>query len=312
MFILGICEGDTEGITMHSVPVTQEMKDSVMEGQLMFSRVMPGIQAFGFAKNAEEFDEIIKKSKAEHGLVAPNLHSTQFKVVGMGLHKFNGTLRQAEDAAREWAKKYLVREEPYTAHKGTDEQFQYTISAGSIKEFFEGTAHRRMSNNDKAGFMSILEHLTEVVDASHVVEVHPDYLEKESNGNRNPDGQINPNMLIVVANAVVNVADQPFRVSMTFKETRNDGTPLYAYNLEKIELSGDTSTGANTPSGPLYAPNSYVSSAKLLNGVEKSYDPGKELLDASLNIDNEGNIQDISPESAEEQEEASRSYRGVP
>lgn len=37
MFINGIGEGNTNGLTMHAVPVNEAMKESVMEGQVMFS-----------------------------------------------------------------------------------------------------------------------------------------------------------------------------------------------------------------------------------------------------------------------------------
>jgi len=40
MFIDGIGEGNTNGLTMHAIPVNEAMKESVMEGQVMFSKRM--------------------------------------------------------------------------------------------------------------------------------------------------------------------------------------------------------------------------------------------------------------------------------
>lgn len=301
MFIPGIGEGNTEGITMHSVPVTQEMKDSVMEGQLMFSKTAR------FASDAEEFDKTLQDAVAQKGLVADGLSSRTLQIHPVTTISFKG--KSVDDVFNEFAEKHnfpIVESHP--------DGFKFTISKDSIHKFLHNSSVKKSIEGGASRdlHLSLLPELVDVIKKSIDVETHPDYI--KVNGVRTPENGHTDDVLIHRLYGAISSDGKTYRVKTTIKEYRDPNTEnkAYSYEVAKIEFVSDSSDDvASNPSRHSNQTANSISATKLLNGVEKSYDPGKKLLDASLNIDNEGNIQDISPESAEEQEEAGLRYSKV-
>lgn len=242
---------------------------------------------YSLSHSIEEFDKTQKRAEKEHGIVAPFLNERSINVVGIGMHSFSGTLKNAVADAKKWASENLVSEEPITIHKGTNDEFSYVISNKSIKEFFEGSAWRNSKSNEKAAYLSVMQNIHKVLEGCVEVEVHPDYIQKDENGKRMPNGNISDNVIMHRYYGIVNVDGKPFGVTFVLKETREQrqSNPIYAYVLDadkiKIDSLGDTSKEGNSHSEPLYAPSESISLAKVLKDFEKSYDKGKNLLEAS-------------------------------
>lgn len=243
------------------------------------------IEKMSQSKSIEEFDAIREKSKEEHGIVAANLSDRILRVTKVPLHNFSGSLTEATEKAKKWALENITTiGEPITIHKGTIDEFTYVINNTSVKEFFEGTAFRESEKYVKAAYLSVIGNINEVISNCIETEVHPDYIDKKDN-KRDVNGRISFDVLIHEYRGVVNIAGQPFKIKLIFKETRNTSqdNPIYAYNLETIKLSNVTSeeSSKEVAQQTLYAPDSLVSATKLLNGIEKSYDKGKNLLEES-------------------------------
>lgn len=78
----------------------------------------------------------------------------------------------------------------------------------------------------------------------------------------------------------ISVDGKIFRVKTNVREAESASKySLYSYQITELEL---LISGSESTSDALSGSNS-ISAAKLLNGVEKSYNPGVKLLDASQN-----------------------------
>ena len=102
-----------------------------------------------------------------------------------------------------------------------------------------------------------------------------------------------------VSQRVININNSLHSTSLTYGATLSDtkmaqmfentnieskNTP-HSYEVTEIELLESSSTPSlKDDSKPLNVSNNSISSAKLLKGVEKSYDKGKKLLDESKNL----------------------------
>lgn len=77
--------------------------------------------------------------------------------------------------------------------------------------------------------------------------------------------------------AAVRIGDEIYRVKTTMKEYENPqkANGHYTYEVTKIEVLDEQS---NTPNGRSNVSDVFVSGAKLLNNLEKSYDSGKKFL----------------------------------
>jgi len=149
------------GRKMHSVDVTPEMRESVLQGQPMFH----------FAETKEEFNAIRDKAVEEKGIVMPGLAEKEVEIVKVDRHDFTGTGNQAIEKARKWAYDKLLKE--HTAHKGTPDEFKYTIDDDSIEKFLSASSTK---NSENLGVhLAVLKKLTKVIDGCIDVEIHPDY-----------------------------------------------------------------------------------------------------------------------------------------
>lgn len=84
-----------------------------------------------------------------------------------------------------------------------------------------------------------------------------------------------------------------------FKDVNTPNSP-HSYEVTKIELIEDSTVTPDGIDSPLNRPINSISATKLLNGVEKSYDKGKFVLDESENYSAEqGNgikFREVTPE----------------
>ena len=230
---------------------------------------------FRFAKTPEEFESVQKEAVEKKGIVMDGLKDKVLNVVDVPRHDFTGTGNEAIHKARKWAKENLLGE--YVAHENTDEEFRYSIDIKAIKKYLSGIG---IEASDNLGVhLSVLKVLPDVIENSIEAEIHADYKKVDS---RNIDNGIgDENLLIHRFYGGVNIDGKLYRVKTTLKEKKNDGVKPYTYEVKNIELLGGSSQKGTSPSN---APNNSISAAKLLNGVEKSYDKGKKLLAESKTL----------------------------
>lgn len=225
----------------------------------------------------------------ERGYVHPGLNSAEVKVVFI-----------KEKSPFESSKKTKALKEDVVAYANehnitgtmTEEETKgkgkVTISNASIEKMVDDSATDKSVNKDT--HLSIIPQLREVIAESNMAETHPDYI-KDKDGKRTPENGYNGNVLIHRCYGAVNIDGTDYRVKITLKEDgSHKGAPhkAYTYEVTKIELL-DSTDGKGVPSTS-YASNSngrsnvsdvFVSGAKLLNNLEKSYEKGKNLLDES-------------------------------
>ena len=112
----------------------------------------------------------------------------------------------------------------------------------------------------------------------------PDYT-KGSDGKRGGRNRINEKSLVHRFYGAIEIEGSIYRVKTTMREysDSNRTTTAHSYEVTEIELLEAPSDGVMKNSGEPAAmtSNSSIDGAKLLKDVEKSYDPGKKLLDES-------------------------------
>lgn len=131
--------------------------------------------------------------------------------------------------------------------------------------------------------LAALKKLPEIISESLEAEVHPDY-KKDANSKRGANGDINALSLVHRFYGAVNIDGKVYRVKTTMREygDRNMSTVAHSYEVTQIELLEAPSDNTKSTAEPLaMTSSSSIEVAKLLQGVEKSYDPGKKLLDES-------------------------------
>ncbi|MCR5362450.1 MAG: hypothetical protein K6E73_10660 [Bacteroidales bacterium] len=237
----------------------------------------------GILFSRRPFAERQREAVERKGIVAPNLASKSVEVVEADAkHGFRNF-----DAARQWAKENVVRtySDEETGGKG-----EISIGVNAVKKFLSQAAIEKSESKDV--HMAVLKVLPEVLRTSIDAEQHPNY--SKIAGERSADNEISPKEIIHRFYGAVLVGDEMHRVKTTIKEIQDGIGHAYSYEATKIELliSGSTASDALSnsdlePRGGLMKPsarNRNISAAKLLQGVEKSYDKGKKLLDESENL----------------------------
>ena len=259
------------GMTMHSVPVTKEMKESVMQGQPMFS-----VQS-RFSSDADEFDKTVQDAASKKGIVVDGLSGMTLQIHPVTVNNYDG--KSAKTIYKEF-----VKGKAFPIEDTHPDGFSFYISKDSIQEFVNGDA---VDKSVKGGatrdlHYSLLPEIVDVIKKSIDAEIHPDY--NKVNNVRNPENGYNDGVLIHRLYGAIEADGKIYRVKTTVKEYRdaNRDNKAYAYEVTKIELVDDSSDGATKgSSGPLNPVNNSISATKLLKRVEKSYDPGKKLLSES-------------------------------
>lgn len=176
------------------------------------------------------------------------------------------------DEARQWAKDNIVR---VYGNEETGGKGEIEISNNAVKKYLSGSAVNKSDSKDL--HLAVLKVLPSVIRNGVIAETHADYM-KDENGERTAESRINPDVTIHRVYGAVRIGDDIYRVKVTIKEHKdaNRANTPHSYEATKIELLAGTLVGAN---GSNPNTNNSISAAKLLNGVEKSYESGKYLLD---------------------------------
>ena len=247
-----------------------------------------GEARFRFSESEEEFRATQKEAVEKKGIVMPNLATTEFEIVHIPRHDFTGTGNQAIEKAEKWAKENL--DSQYTYRKGTKDEFVYSIDKDSIGKFLSESSTKKSAN--LGVHLAVLKKLPDVINASIEAEIHADY-KKNDNSRLDENGINDEDLLIHRMYGAVEIDGVIYRAKTTIKERLNKSNNVYDYKVTDIDLviSGSASSDALTK------PMS-VDGAKLLQGVEKSYDKGKYLLDESVkNVKSSEEEDDYSGES---------------
>lgn len=267
-----------------------EVVTDVEEGQRVLDAVNGRVQAMGFANSREEFDNTRDRAVAETGIVMTGLAEEEVTVVDVPRHDFTGVapIKQAEA----WGKKNLVTPKDkrgnYIDKPKLKDGTEYSISSNAVGKFLSKSATK---NSDNLGVhLSVLKKLKDVIHESMEAEVHPDY-KKDETGKRDPKNGYNPDYLVHRLYGAVDIDGKTYRVKTTIIENGNESRNYpHSYEVTEIELLDDSMAGSESRSVNIgreghdtknRLSNNSIAGAKLLQGVEKSYDPGKKLLDES-------------------------------
>ena len=284
----------TEGLeNKHEIALTvptigsYNESDNVHFGDADNGRAVAWVR-FGDAKvpyEHKEFDETLQKAKKDNGIVRIGLADTQFPIVSIERHPFEGRGKDAIRKAREWAEDNLVGEHTY--HEGEDDSFVYAITGGKDGSIGKFLSQSSTGNSENLGLhLATLMRLPEIIDKSIDVEIHPSY-KKVDNVRSIANGIDSDEILIHRLYGAIELDGNIYRVKTTMNEHRSSQNEAHDYRVTKVELlesnptkeTGAHVSGSST-SNAQGAPAS-ISGAKLLENVEKSYDSGKKLLTVS-------------------------------
>lgn len=293
--------------------LAEETEDVVREDQVF---IMDGIESANSLGDNTSFENRQQRAVQERGVVPAGLNDASIKVEEIPAHPYEGRWSEARSAAIEDA--YLkyseerevdgkkVREPKSLVYANHGRRFTYTISRGSLKE---SVNPKQIDKSKKGGaspgvHLAVLNHLDKVIANSIEVEEHPDYI-KGKDGVRGPENGYTRGMLVHRFVGAVRIDGQEYIVKTTMHEhsRAEQGTRQYAYDVTKIAvLNVET---PNTATGLTTATKGVLPLANVLNGFEKSYDPGKNLLEESKKEDRR------FAESVGEQETDDDLYRNV-
>lgn len=223
------------------------------------------------SRGREDFDAVRERAIAERGIVTPGLNRKEIRVVDVPRHDFTGTGKQAIEKARLWADSNLIGNHHY--HSGQHDGFTYVIDKTTLEKYLSSSSTK---GSDNLGVhLAALKMLPEIINENIEAEIHVDYV--KGNGKRSASNGIgNPDILIHRMFGAITIDGALYRVKTTIKEDRNERVTPYNYQVTELELliSGSETSDALSNSNS-------ISAANLLQGVEKSYDPGKKLLEES-------------------------------
>lgn len=221
----------------------------------------------------DDFNERFTRAIKGNGIVVKDLKIMQFPILEIGRHPFTGTGNQAIEKARKWAEDNIVGIHDY--HLGKRDWFRYEITGGykgSIGKMLSGSS---TGNSDNLGIhLAVLKKLLDVIDYSIDVEIHPDIW--KTDGRRKEGNEIGNHILVHRLYGATLFEGTVYRVKTTIKEYRSSKNGVYTYRVTKVELPISGSETSNALDN-----STSIDGAKLLKGVEKSYDKGKKLLDES-------------------------------
>ena len=235
-----------------------------------------------YSRNPQkEFDRIQKLAEETKGIVMPYLNDSYVEILQVAPHDFITDKPLVE--AQLWAENNLIR--TYISHKGTRNEFSYSISKKSIKKYLDPSATNK--SNSINVHLSVLKVLPEIIDASIEVEIHADYT--KVNGIRSVVNPINENILIHRFYGAIMFESKLHRIKTTIYEYRDINYPNKPYSFEviKIELLDfiESNSSTSAPNHPNSQGGLIIRVANILQNVEKSYDKGKFLLEESKKSD---------------------------
>ena len=229
----------------------------------------------------ETFAERLKLAVENRGVVMPWLNETYVEVVkDIPRHGYVGTIAEATKQAIQKAKeKYVPEGKVKVLHYDNNgAEFDYVISGNAI-EICLSPKHQAKSGN-KGVHLALAEHLDEVINKSVEVEEHPDYI-KGKDGKRGE--YINPNAIMHRFYGVAIIDGVPCRIMTLMREDARseESNGIHSYEVQKIEMLDNELPSISNGVGTQINELSAYPLAKLLKGVEKSYDKGKKLLEES-------------------------------
>jgi predicted RNA methylase len=233
-----------------------------------------------FSDSKEHFDAVRDRAVEEKGIVMPNLNKEKVKVVEVEKHGFGENKADAIKNARIWAKDNLATKngDMPTMRDGTP----YIISKAAIDKYLSNSAISK--SEDPFVHLSVLPKLTDVIHESIEAEIHPDY-KKGEDGLRSVENGYGEGVLVHRLYGAVEIDGKTYRVKTTMQEFRGgEENKPHSYEVTKIELLDSPGKRENPDRPPLVSSNNSIDTAKLLQGVEKSYDSGKKLLDESKDL----------------------------
>lgn len=233
-----------------------------------------------FSDSKEHFDAVRDRAVEEKGIVMPNLNKEKVKVVEVEKHLFGENKADAIKNARTWAKDNLATKngDMPTMRDGTP----YIISKAAIDKYLSNSAVSK--SDDPFVHLSVLTKLTDVIHESIETEIHPDY-KKDEDGMRSVENGYGEGVLVHRLYGAVELDGKTYRVKTTMQEFRGgEENKPHSYEVTKIELLDSPGKRENPDRPPLVSSSNSIDTAKLLQGVEKSYDSGKKLLDESKNL----------------------------
>ena len=234
-----------------------------------------------FSKSKQEFDETLNLAVKHNGIIVTDIANTNVEIVELSKHHFNSVNKI--DEAKQWAKQNL------TTSKGNEELpkmidgTEYEISNQAINKFLSNSATSKSSNLDI--HLSVLVGLKDIIAKSIDVEIHPDYKKGDDKVRRIENG-VNYDKLIHRLYGSITIEGKLYRVKTTMQEFKgNEKNKPHSYEVTKIELLENEvllnkpadNTMQATYNNSIKSNNS-ISLAKLLKGVEKSYEKGTKLL----------------------------------
>ena len=158
----------------------------------------------------------------------------------------------------------------------------YIISKAAIDKYLSNSAISK--SEDPFVHLSVLPKLTDVIHESIEAEIHPDY-KKGEDGLRSVENGYGEGVLVHRLYGAVEIGGKMYRVKTTMQEFRGgEENKPHSYEVTKIELLDSPGKRENPDRPPLVSSNNSIDTAKLLQGVEKSYDSGKKLLDESKDL----------------------------
>ena len=260
-------EKATQAVRAEIEPIVDEVMDALGEGT-----------RFRFSKSAQEFDAIQKEAVEKNGIVMPGLNEAVVAMVSVPRHEFKGNLKEAREEAKLWAIEEYQGKEFILPEDGGS----YTIGKKAINKYIDKTSIEKSDN--AMIHLSALTVLPNIISSSTTGEIHADYKKGEDGERRVDNGIGDKGLLVHRMYGAIKVDDKVYRVKTTMHEYRDpmaNNTP-HSYEVTEIELLESSSTPSlKDDSKPLNVSNNSISGAKLLKGVEKSYDKGKKLLDES-------------------------------
>ncbi len=233
---------------------------------------------FGFSTTKEEFKARAQAAKEQAGIVAYGLNGQELPITQVEKHSFTGNLKNARQEAKSWAENNFVGKE-YDMPEGGG---KYIITKRAIGKYIDKTAVEKSEN--PGVHLSALVKLPEIISNSVDAEIHPDYNRGEDGIRRRENGIGNEDMLVHRLYGAIEIDGKVYRVKTTMHEflNSNDANSPHSYEVTQIELIEDSTVApTNEAHNPLNRSTNSISATKLLNGVEKSYDKGKKLLDES-------------------------------
>ena len=246
----------------------------------------------------ESFKSRQQKAVENKGTVMPGLNEAEVKVVDVPRHSYKGhnVITQAREAAIDrYSKKAegnKERELKPQHYNNYGAEFIYYISPKSLKE----AANHAEDSENIGVHIAVMDKLHDVINASIEIEEHPDV--KKKDGKRKWENGFNDDILMHRFAGAVLIDGTIYRVKTTMKEYKNSKKENghYTYEVTKIEVLDEK---PNTSNGHSNVSNVFVSGAKLLQDVDKSYEKGKKLLAESKKVDEESRSSHNARENAD-------------